>query len=154
MDQVGTQNQRKLALVDKNRDLFLTSLGFRSNVKSIQQAPGKLGSMVLSLKWNSEANMLTALQDMRLTVYLYPTVIFVDKSLLGRTMIERDASEFGKRPTLINFVGNHISIRRADGSLITTAVSPYPAVVYNNATANRYVVDNIRLGPRFNAFIH
>ena len=50
-------------------------------------------------------------QDMRLTVYLYPSVIFVDKSLLGRTMIERDASEFGKRPSLINFVGNHISIR-------------------------------------------
>ena len=48
---------------------------------------------------------------MRLTVYLYPSVIFVDKSLLGRTMIERDASEFGKRPSLINFVGNHISIR-------------------------------------------
>ena len=48
---------------------------------------------------------------MRLTVYLYPSVIFVDKSLLGRTMIERDASEFGKRPSLISFVGNHISIR-------------------------------------------
>ena len=27
--------------------------------------------------------------------------------------------------------------RRADGSLITTAVSPYPAVIYKNATANR-----------------
>ena len=77
---------------------------------------------------------------MRLTVYLYPSVIFVDKSLLGRTMIERDASEFGKRPSLINFVGNHISIRRADGSLITTAVSPYPAVIYKNATANRYII--------------
>ena len=77
---------------------------------------------------------------MRLTVYLYPSVIFVDKSLLGRSMIERDASEFGKRPSLINFVGNHISIRRADGSLITTAVSPYPAVIYKNATANRYII--------------
>ena len=49
---------------------------------------GKLGSMVLSLKWNTESNMLAALQDSRLTVYLYPSVIFVDKSLLGRTMIE------------------------------------------------------------------
>lgn len=137
LDQVGTQNQRKLAIVDKNRDLFLTSLAFRRDAKSIQQAPGKLGSMVLSLQWNSETNMLTALQDMRLTVYLYPSVIFVDKSLLGRCMIERDASEFGKRPTLINFVGNHISIRRADGSLITTAVSPYPATIYTNASANR-----------------
>ena len=55
---------------------------------------GKLGSMVLSLKWNTESNMLAALQDSRLTVYLYPSVIFVDKSLLGRTMIERGISCF------------------------------------------------------------
>ena len=62
LDQVGHQTQRKLAYVDKNRDLFLTNLGFRSSSKSIKQAPGKLGSMVLSLNWNTEANMLTALQ--------------------------------------------------------------------------------------------
>ena len=62
LDEVGHQTQRKLAFVDKNRDLFLTNLGFRSSSKSIKQAPGKLGSMVLSLKWNTESNMLTALQ--------------------------------------------------------------------------------------------
>ena len=138
LDQVGHSHQRKLALVDKNRDLFLTSLAFRSNTKNIQQAPGKLGSMVISVAWNTQANMLAALQDTRLTVYLYPSVIFVDKGLLGRTMIERDASEFGKRPTLVNFVGNHISIRRADGSLVTTAVSPYPAVIYKYVSGNRW----------------
>ena len=109
LDQVGLSSQRKLAFIDKNRDLFLTSLAFRSNTKNIQQAPGKLGSMVISVAWNTEANMLAALQDTRLTVYLYPSVIFVDKGLLGRTMIERDASEFGKRPTLVNFVGKWLS---------------------------------------------
>ena len=139
LDQTGLHNQRKLAFVDKNRDLFLTSINFnRASTKSIQQAPGKLGAMVLSLKWNTESNMLAALQDSRLTIYLYPSVIFVDKSLLVRTMIERDASEFGKHPTLVGFVGNQLSIRRADGSLVATAVSPYPAVVYNNAVSNRY----------------
>ena len=109
LDQVGLSSQRKLAFIDKNRDLFLTSLAFRSNTKNIQQAPGKLGSMVISVAWNTEANMLAALQDTRLTVYLYPSVIFVDKGLLGRTVIERDASEFGKRPTLVNFVGKWLS---------------------------------------------
>ena len=117
--------------------------------------------MVLSLKWNTESNMLAALQDSRLTVYLYPSVIFVDKSLLGRTMIETgnliiviiehknpsnkanniwisDASEFGKHPTLVGFVGNQLPITRADGSLVATAVTPYPAVVYNNAISNRW----------------
>ena len=74
------------------------------------------------------------MQDLSIT----DGVFFLSNDLIvGRTMIERDASEFGKHPTLINFVGNHLSIRRADGSLVATAVSPYPAVVYNNAISNR-----------------
>ena len=58
--------------------------------------------------------------------------------LSGRTIIERDASEFGKYPSLVSFVGNHVTVRRADGSLIATAVTPYPAVIYNNAISNRW----------------
>jgi intraflagellar transport protein 80 len=140
LDQVGLHNQRKLAFVDKNRDLFVTGISFRSGSggKPNQQAPGKLGSMVQSVRWNTESNMLAALQDARLTVYLYPSVIYVDKGLLGRTMIERDATEFGKHPSLVSFVGNHLSIRRADGSLVSTAVSPYPAVIYSNGMSNRW----------------
>ena len=84
LDQTGLPNQRKMAFVDKNRDLFLTGINFRSTSKTTtQQAPGKLGSMVQSLKWNTDCNMLAALQDARLAVYLYPSVIFVDRSLLG-----------------------------------------------------------------------
>ena len=37
-----------------------------------------------------------------------------------------------------SFLGNHISIRRADGSLVTTAVSPYPAVIYKYVSGNRW----------------
>ena len=57
---------------------------------------------------------------------------------LGRTIIERDASEFSKHPTLVYFIGNHVSVRRADGSLITTCVSPYPAVVHQLASSNKW----------------
>ena len=56
------QCQSKLEDFLKLLDLFLTNLSVRSSSKSIKQAPGKLGSMVLSLNWNTEANMLTALQ--------------------------------------------------------------------------------------------
>ena len=57
---------------------------------------------------------------------------------LGRTIIERDASEFSKHPNLVSFIGNHVSVRKADGSLITTSVSPYPAALHQLARANKW----------------
>ena len=54
-------------MVDKNRDLFV------ANVRQYnkgghgggggQQSSGKIGAMVQSLKWNSDSNMLAALQE-------------------------------------------------------------------------------------------
>ena len=42
LDQTGLHNQRKMAFVDKNRDLFLTSISFnRGSSKSMQQVAGK-----------------------------------------------------------------------------------------------------------------
>ena len=67
LDQIGLPNTRKLAVVDKNRDLFV------ANVRQYnkgghgggggQQSSGKIGAMVQSLKWNSDSNMLAALQE-------------------------------------------------------------------------------------------
>ncbi len=37
-----------------------------------------------------------------------------------RTLVEREAGEYGKHPALVRFTGNTISIRRPDGSLVTT----------------------------------
>ncbi len=42
-----------------------------------------------------------------------------------RTLVEREAGEYGKHPALVRFTGNTISIRRPDGSLVTTGTLPY-----------------------------
>ena len=55
-----------------------------------------------------------------------------------RTVIERDASEFGKNASIVSFSGNSLSVRRADGSLVTTAVSPYPTMLAEYALSNRW----------------
>ena len=60
LDQTGLPNQRKMAFVDKNRDLFLTNIRF--NRGTAAASPGKLGSMVQSIKWNSSSNMLATIQ--------------------------------------------------------------------------------------------
>ena len=63
LDQTGLPNQRKMAFVDKNRDLFLTNIRFnRGTLAAASASPGKLGSMVQSIKWNSSSNMLATIQ--------------------------------------------------------------------------------------------
>ena len=106
LDQTGLPNERKLAIIDKNRDLYLT------NVRKFGQSslPGKLGSMVQSLKWAADCNMLAAMQDSRFTIWYFPAIIYVDKSLVGRTLVERDSAEFGKHPVINSFLKNSISV--------------------------------------------
>lgn len=141
LDQVGLPNQRKMAFVDKNRDLFLCGVrrfGQSSHNSSTAHAPAKIGAMVQSLAWNAGCNMLAAVQDSRFTIFLNPSVISVDRELLPRTLIERDAGEFGKNPSIVSFIGNSVSVRRADGSLVTTAISPYPSLLLEYALSNRW----------------
>jgi len=53
------------------------------------------GTMVQSLAWNDENNMLAALTDGKLIVFYYPNVTYIDRYLLPRTIYERDAAYVG-----------------------------------------------------------
>jgi len=50
------------------------------------------GTMVQSLAWNDENNMLAALTDGKLIIFYYPNVAYVDRYLLPRTIHECDAA--------------------------------------------------------------
>ncbi|XP_022247668.1 intraflagellar transport protein 80 homolog [Limulus polyphemus] len=141
LDKVGPANERKLALVDKNRDLYLLPVKQQPNtsIKTI-----KIGVMVQSVVWNDNTNMLAALQSGKLTVWYFPSVVFVDRNLLSRTINEKEGSEFGKNPQIVSFSGTHLSIRRADGSLVSTSVSPYPSILHGFVASSRWD-DAVRL---------
>ncbi len=94
--------------------------------------------MVGSMSWNSNCNLLATVQDSRVVAYLMPSVVFVDRGLLGRTLLEVSSAEFGKSPTIATFVGNATSLRRADGSLVTAAISPYPALLLEYSMSSRW----------------
>ncbi|XP_048361821.1 intraflagellar transport protein 80 homolog isoform X2 [Sphaerodactylus townsendi] len=140
LDQKGLTNERKIAFVDKNRDLYITSVKrFGKEQKVI-----KIGTMVHTLAWNDTCNILCGLQDTRFTVWYYPNVVYVDKDLLPKTIYEKDASEFSKNPQIVSFVGSQITIRRADGSLIHMNISPYPAILHEYVSSPKWE-DAIRL---------
>lgn len=48
------------------------------------------------------------------------------------------SSEFGKNPVLVSFDGSHLAIRRVDGSLVTSSVSPFPSVLHGYAASSRW----------------
>ncbi|CAG2187543.1 IFT80 [Mytilus edulis] len=104
----------------------------------------KLGNMIQSLAWNDSANMLAAFADSKFTVWYYPNVVFVDRDLINRTVFSKDASEFGKNPQILQYTGNHVVIRRAEGSIVSTVTSPYPSILHNYVQSSRFA-DAVRL---------
>jgi intraflagellar transport protein 80 len=56
--QVGTQADRQLIFIDRNRDLYMVPIAKR--------VPAKLGSMVDSARWHDTTGMLAAMVDQKL----------------------------------------------------------------------------------------
>ncbi|CAB1443243.1 unnamed protein product, partial [Pleuronectes platessa] len=86
LNQCGPSAERKIAFIDKNRDLYLTP------VRHLGREPKicKIGSMVHSMAWNDTASLLCGIQDKQLTVWYYPSVVFTDKELLPKTLYTKD----------------------------------------------------------------
>uniref|UniRef100_A0A8C5DF42 Intraflagellar transport 80 homolog (Chlamydomonas) n=1 Tax=Gouania willdenowi TaxID=441366 RepID=A0A8C5DF42_GOUWI len=149
LDQSGPSNDRKIALIDKNRDLYLTS------VRHIGREPKicKIGKTLrgdlfvnhgVTIIWNDAANILCGIQDNQLTVWYYPSIIFTDKELLQKTLLTKDSSDFSRAPHILSFVGTLVTLRRGDGSLVYSNVLPYPALLHEYSASARWE-DALRL---------
>ena len=73
---------RQLAIIDKNRDLFITPVN-KTN-------PKKIGTMIDSFLWNDENDYLAAIADGKFVVWYYPMVTFIDQDIVSYTMFERE----------------------------------------------------------------
>lgn len=88
--------------------------------------------------WNDAYNMLAGIADSRFTVWYYPSVVYVDKNLLSKCIYQREASEFGRNPSLVGFLGNHVTMRGFDGSVIHTGIAPYATVLHAYIATNKW----------------
>eukprot|EP00994_Dinema_validum_P002678 NODE_159_length_2317_cov_91.151675_g113_i0.p1 GENE.NODE_159_length_2317_cov_91.151675_g113_i0~~NODE_159_length_2317_cov_91.151675_g113_i0.p1 ORF type:complete len:752 (-),score=174.38 NODE_159_length_2317_cov_91.151675_g113_i0:3-2258(-) len=132
LNQFGPQSERKCAIIDRNRDLYLTSVAAKSQ-------PYKLATMVASVKWNDYSEILVAIADGKLVVWYYPSVVYIDRDLLPKTRIIRTDAEFGRHDQLLDFFGSRCSCRRgSDGAVLTFAIRPYPIMLFTHVGNNAW----------------
>jgi intraflagellar transport protein 80 len=123
LNQNGTGADRKIAILDKNKDLYLTKALHAERLE-------KLGAMVDSFIWNDSTDMLIALVDQKLVTFIYPSVVFIDKDLLPMTLQTKQCSDAGKYAQIAAFYGSHCIIRKADGSDLAMTTTAYGQPLY------------------------
>merc|ERR1712203_594097 len=125
LNQQGSGADRKIAILDKNKDLYLTKAMHADRTE-------KLGSMVDTFMWNDSTDMIIALADEKLIIYIYPAVCFVDKDLLPKTQETKTCADAGKFAQIVAFYGLHCIIRKADGADLAMVTMPYPQLLYTH----------------------
>ena len=113
---------RRLALIDKNRDLYITP------VQGSQELY-KLHIMVDSVRWNDADNALAAVADGQVLVWHYPEVVYMDRDLLPQTISKQSPPDLGKTAEILDFRHTRVQVRRSDGAVVSFSVSPYPSIL-------------------------
>jgi len=125
LSQQGTGVDRKIAILDKNKDLYLTKAMNSDRTE-------KLGAMVDSFMWNDSTDVLIALVDDKLITYVFPSICFVDKDLLPKTLQTKTCNDAGKYAQIIGFYGSHCTIKKADGADLAMVTMPYAHLLYQH----------------------
>ena len=122
LSQRGDLSKRRLVIIDKNRDLYLTP------VQGAQELY-KLHIMVDSVAWNDETDALAAVADGLLLVWFYPEVVYMDRELLSSTLSRQSGGDWGKTAEIVDFRNTRVQVRRSDGAIVCAWVSPYPSIL-------------------------
>ncbi|XP_014204376.1 intraflagellar transport protein 80 homolog [Copidosoma floridanum] len=117
LNYIGGPNDRQLALIDANRDLFLVSIrssGFGRVCK--------IAGMGHNIAWAIDANVLAGMLDSTLSVWLCPNCVhYSDRKIIRKTRIDKDSSEYGKHPSIVRVESGRVTVRRGDGALVVSS---------------------------------
>lgn len=122
LNQVETTLERKIAFLDANRDLHITTVH-----KS--ESSHKVTTICDSFQWHDKFDVLVSISDSKLHTFFYPDVAFIDISLFNLTNMAKEVPELGRLPQIINYCETQVTIRRRDGGVVTVANSPYPTIL-------------------------
>ena len=100
LDQTGPMISRHLALIDKDRNLWLTPA--RRSTPKFE----KLGTMAHSIAFHDTTNMLSAMLDSKFIVWFHPSAVYVDKGIFTRARFIRPAELVDKLVTTVTYGNN------------------------------------------------
>lgn len=126
LNQCGPLAERRLAFVDSNADCFLALINSYGALRRYE----KIGSLISNIHFNNTSNMLAGFRERRVLCWSIPTVVFADRELLPRTMVELQTEDMGRAAFVVGFIGNGVTVRRSDGSLVIAYVPPFLAGLY------------------------
>ncbi len=122
---------RRLVLVDKNRDLYITP------TQGLQELT-KLSTMVDAVRWADDTAALAALSDGHLVYWYAPEAVFVDRDMLPRTVLRTPTPDVGKSAEVSEVRGSRATIRRADGATVVYDAAPFPAMLERHAAKKEW----------------
>ncbi|KAM7540316.1 hypothetical protein Aperf_G00000020954 [Anoplocephala perfoliata] len=127
--------ERRVAILDRNKDLFI----YQVRIYGCSRQIIKLGSIVSSFKWSETQNFIAAIRQEKLTIWYYPTISQVDKELVDLTQEEKDILDGGGKYCSMNsFHDNQVTICRPEKTILSFSISPIPALLLTLISKNQW----------------
>ncbi|XP_017875268.1 intraflagellar transport protein 80 homolog isoform X2 [Ceratina calcarata] len=134
LNHIGGVTDRQVALIDVNKDLFLISIrttGFGRICK--------IAAMAQDIAWATDANVLAAMLDATLSVWLCPNCVhYSDRKIIRKTRIDKESSEFGKQPSIASVHNGMVMIRRGDGALVASSFYTFFISLHQHISNKRW----------------
>lgn len=133
------------ALLDRNSDLYIVSLGSRSTASTSGLQAFKLSSSIVDIAWHSDFNVLVSLHDSgQLTLWLCPYVAYVDASLLPEVVLSLSTgAQIGGSKSahsrIVDFSANQLTVQeRVDAVRLYIPLNPFVLLLHRLKLAGRW----------------
>uniref|UniRef100_A0A2A4J8F6 Uncharacterized protein n=1 Tax=Heliothis virescens TaxID=7102 RepID=A0A2A4J8F6_HELVI len=131
LSQTGPINERQLALLDYNRDLYVVT------VKDSKPKFVKLGSQILSICWSYETELLVGLRASSVVAWCCPRAA-MQPDLLALTTVSKDVVDLGRNPTILSVEDGVAHICRGNGSILHLSIAAFPEKLLKHVVANMW----------------
>ncbi|CAH0700341.1 unnamed protein product [Spodoptera exigua] len=131
LSQTGPINERQLALLDYNRDLYVVTF------KDSKPKFVKLGSQILSICWSYETELLVGLRASSVVAWCCPRAA-MQPDWLALTTVSKDVTDLGRNPTILSVEDGVAHICRGNGSILHLSIAAFPEKLLKHVVANMW----------------
>ncbi|XP_028034172.1 intraflagellar transport protein 80 homolog [Bombyx mandarina] len=130
LSQTGPINDRQMALLDYNKDLYVVS------VKDVKPKFVKLGSQVLSVVWSSETELLVGLRANAIVAWCCPRAVQLDWLVL--TTVSKEVTDLGRNPCILSEEDGIVRICKGNGSVVHISIAAFQEKLLKYVSTNMW----------------